>query len=290
MEQSSSNTNINWFPGHMAKTRRQIGESLGMVDVAAEILDARIPLSSSNPEIDKILSSKPRIVVLNKIDLSDNKKNKQWLEFYKGKGIECVAFSNKDSLGKAAFVSKVFQVMKPKIDSWKSKGIINRSIRVMVVGIPNVGKSSFINKLCKNSKAKVENRPGVTRHNQWFSVDKGIQLLDTPGVLWPKFDSEEVACNLAFTGAIKDRVLDTEDLALRFIGKIKNGYAKNLSERYKLNSELISNLSSFEILENIARNRGMLVSGGEIDTLRVSNMILEEFRSGKLGRITLENP
>lgn len=274
----------------MAKTRREIKETLKNVDLVAEILDSRIPFSSSNPEINEITENKPRIIVLNKADLSDTDKNKRWLEFYKNQNINCIFFSNKDNLGKLAFTNKVFEIMKPKIDLWKSKGMINRSIRVMVVGIPNVGKSSFINKLCKNSKAKVENRPGVTRRNQWFSVNKSIQLLDTPGVLWPKFENHEVAYNLAFTGAIKDQILDIEDLALKFIDTIKIDYLSNLSKRFKINSQYISDLTSIEILEQIAKKRGMLVSGGEIDTLRVSNMILEEFRSGKLGKITLENP
>ncbi len=274
----------------MAKTRREIKETLKNVDLVAEILDSRIPVSSSNPEINEITENKPRIIVLNKADLSDTDKNKRWLEFYKNQNINCIFFSNKDNLGKLAFTNKVFEIMKPKIDLWRSKGMINRSIRVMVVGIPNVGKSSFINKLCKNSKAKVENRPGVTRRNQWFSVNESIQLLDTPGVLWPKFENHEVAYNLAFTGAIKDQILDIEDLALKFIDTIKIDYLSNLSKRFKINSQNISDLTSIEILEQIAKKRGMLVSGGEIDTLRVSNMILEEFRSGKLGKITLENP
>lgn len=274
----------------MAKTRREIKETLKNVDLVAEILDSRIPFSSSNPEINEITENKPRIIVLNKADLSDTDKNKRWLEFYKNQNINCIFFSNKDNLGKLAFTNKVFEIMKPKIDLWKSKGMINRSIRVMIVGIRNVGKSSFINKLCKNSKAKVENRPGVTRRNQWFSVNESIQLLDTPGVLWPKFENHEVAYNLAFTGAIKDQILDIEDLALKFIDTIKIDYLSNLSKRFKINSQDISDLTSIEILEQIAKKRGMLVSGGEIDTLRVSNMILEEFRSGKLGKITLENP
>ncbi len=274
----------------MAKTRREIKESLKNVDLVAEILDSRIPISSSNPEINEIIENKPRIVVLNKSDLSDMNKNKKWLEFYKNQNMNCILFSNKDNTGKLAFIDKVFEIMKSKINLWKNKGMINRSIRVMVVGIPNVGKSSFINKLCKNSKAKVENRPGVTRRNQWFSVNKSIQLLDTPGVLWPKFENHEVAYNLAFTGAIKDQILDTEDLALKFIDTIKTDYISNLSQRFKVNSQDIFDLTSIEILEQIAKKRGMLISGGEIDTLRVSNMILEEFRSGKLGKISLENP
>ena len=283
-------TNINWFPGHMAKTKKEIKESLKNIDLVAEILDSRIPFSSSNPEIDEIIGEKPRIVVLNKSDLSDENLNKKWINFYKTQNINCICFSNKDNLGKSIFTQRVFEIMKPKIDSWRSKGIINRAIRVMVIGIPNVGKSSFINKLCKNSKAKVENRPGVTRRNQWFSVDKNILILDTPGVLWPKFDTSEVAHNLAFTGAIKDEILDIESIVPYFIDKIKNSYISNLTGRFKIDIEYIADLSSNEILEKIAQKRGMLVSGGEVDFLRASNMILEEFRNGKLGKITLENP
>ena len=282
--------NIQWFPGHMAKTKRELKDSLKEVDLVAEILDARIPVSSRNPDLDAIVAGKPRIIILNKTDLSGDFENKQWINFYKNNGFHAVPFSLKDSRSVNLFTDKVMDIMKPKSDAWKSKGMIGRSIRIMVVGIPNVGKSSFINKLCKNSKAKVENRPGVTRKNQWFSIGKGVQLLDTPGVLWPKFEDENVAYNLAFTGAIKDQILDVEDLAVKFIEKIRVSYLRNLSDRFKLESELISDLTPLEILECIGKKRGMLISGGEVDTLRTSNMILEEFRSGKLGKITLEMP
>ncbi len=274
----------------MAKTKKEIKESLKNIDLVAEILDSRIPFSSSNPEINEIIGEKPRIIVLNKSDLSDENLNKKWINFYKTKNINCVCFSNRDNSGKSIFIQRVLDIMKPKIDLWRSKGIINRAIRVMVIGIPNVGKSSFINKLCKNSKAKVENRPGVTRRNQWFSVDKNIQILDTPGVLWPKFDTYEVAHNLAFTGAIKDEILDIESIVPYFIDEIKTSYISNLTTRFKIDIDSIANLSPNKILEKIARKRGMLISGGEIDFLRASNMILEEFRNGKLGKITLESP
>ncbi len=281
-------TNINWFPGHMAQTRRKIKEFLKEVDLVAEILDARIPISSSNPEINEIIENKPKIIVLNKTDLSDEIQNKKWIDFYKNQGYSCVPFSFKNKKSVNLFVNEVMKVMSSKIKSWKDKGMINRSIRIMVVGIPNVGKSSFINKLCGNSKAKVENRPGVTRKNQWFSVNKSIQLLDTPGVLWPKFENKEVALNLAFTGAIKDEILDTEELAFEFIEKIKNYYLDTLCNRFKIESSEISDLSSYEILNYIGKKRGMLISGGETDTLRTSNMILDEFRNGVLGKITLD--
>lgn len=280
--------NIQWFPGHMAKTKKELKESLKEVDLVAEILDSRIPVSSRNPDLDDIVKNKPRIVVLNKTDLSSDFENKKWLNFYKNKGFFAVPFSLKNNKSVPLFIDKVNEIMKPKLDAWKLKGMIGRSIRIMVVGIPNVGKSSFINKLCKNSKAKVENRPGVTRKNQWFSIGNNIQLLDTPGVLWPKFEDENVAYNLAFTGAIKDQILDVEDLALKFIEIIKVKYSQNLSDRFKVESETIKNLTPLKILELIGKKRGMLISGGEIDMQRISNMILEEFRSGKLGRITLE--
>ncbi len=282
--------NIQWFPGHMAKAKAELKENLKEVDLVAEILDSRIPISSRNPDFDNIIASKPRIIVLNKTDLSGDFQNKQWINFYKSCGFFAVPFSLKNSRSVALFTDKVMEVMKPKSDAWKSKGMIGRSVRIMVVGIPNVGKSSFINKLCKNSKAKVENRPGVTRKNQWFDVDKNIQLLDTPGVLWPKFENENVAYNLAFTGAIKEQILDIEDLALKFIEKIKVNYSQNLAERFKLEPEIILNSTPNEILQQIGRKRGMLISGGEVDMFRTSNMIFEEFRSGKLGRITLEIP
>ncbi len=282
--------NIQWFPGHMAKTKKELKESLKEVDLVAEILDARIPASSRNPDLDTIIMSKPRIMVLNKTDLSDDFQNKEWINFYKNNSLYAVPFSLKNNRSVSLFIDKVMEIMKPKLDIWRSKGMIGRDVRIMVVGIPNVGKSSFINKLCKNSKAKVENRPGVTRKNQWFSIGKNLQLLDTPGVLWPKFEDENVAYNLAFTGAIKDQILDVEDLALKFIEKIKSNNLKNLSNRFNLDSELISNWVPTEILEHIGKKRGMLISGGEVDILRTSNMILEEFRSGKLGKITLETP
>ena len=283
-------SNIQWFPGHMTKTKRQIEADLKLVDAVAEIVDSRIPESSRNPVITDITGSKPRIILLNKCDYADEKVTAEWQKYYTAQGYKAMICDCRSGKGVKAFTPNVKNLLSDLLAKRKAKGIVGQSLRVMVVGIPNVGKSSFINKLCKNSKAKVENRPGVTRRNQWFSVDESIQLLDTPGVLWPKFENHEVAYNLAFTGAIKDQILDIEDLALKFIDTIKIDYLSNLSKRFKINSQDISDLTSIEILEQIAKKRGMLVSGGEIDTLRVSNMILEEFRNGKLGKITLENP
>ncbi len=283
-------TNINWFPGHMAKTKRILKESLKNVDLIAEILDARIPYSSSNPDLNQIIENKPKIVILNKSDLSDPIQNQKWISFYEGKGFPCMEFSSKSGKCVPDFKDKVLDLMENKIQKFKSKGIVSHKIRVMVVGIPNVGKSSFINKICGKSKCKTENRPGVTRHNQWYSAGEHIEFLDTPGVLWPKFGDEDVAYNLSFTGAIKDTILDSEDLAFNFIKIIKKRYIKNLCERFGIDDLGILELSPWECIELIGRKRGMLISGGEVDTFRTSNMILEEFRSGKLGRISLEVP
>ena len=281
---------IQWFPGHMAKTKRELQESIKLVDLAVEILDARIPFSSSNPDLNAIISRKARIVILNKSDLADDVQSKKWINFYKNKNIKAIPFSAKSGQGVALFVSAIHNVLKEKINAWKSKGIIGWNAKIMVVGIPNVGKSLFINRLAGKSKAKVENRPGVTRKNQWFSVDKNISLLDTPGVLWPKFEDKTVAQNLAFTGAIKDEILDTEELVVKFLDSVKMNYADKIVERYKIELKELVEQNGYELLEAIGKKRGMLISGGEIDTERTASMILDEFRSGRLGRITLEVP
>lgn len=287
---SENKTNINWFPGHMAKTKRLLKESLKNIDLVAEILDARIPQSSSNPDLNQIIENKPKIIILNKSDLSDPNQNQNWIKYYENMGYPCIEFSSKSNKYVSDFKNKVFGVMKDKIQKFKEKGMLGFKIRVMVVGIPNSGKSSFINRVCGKAKCRVENRPGVTRQNQWYSVDEHIQFLDTPGVLWPKFDDQKVAYNLAFTGAIKDNILDTEDLAFNFVKVVKERYFKNLCDRFGMNVSEISECGPWEAVENIGKKRGMLISGGEIDTLRTSNMILEEFRSGKFGRISLESP
>ena len=277
---------IQWFPGHMARTRRKIQESLSQVDAVIEIVDARIPLSSRNPELDHWVGRKPRLIVLTKADLADEAATKRWIAHFEARGIAAIAVDCKSGRGFNAFMPALRRVLCDLIEKWESKGM-NHAIRAMIVGIPNVGKSSFINRLNKGGKAKVEDRPGVTRQNQWFVVD-GAQLLDTPGVLWPKFEDHTVALHLAFTGAIKDQVLDMEEMACELLGILSCSYRDLLTARYKLTEELPDD--RWELLQLVARKRGMLVSGGEVDTERAAIMLLDEYRGGKLGRITLEQP
>lgn len=279
---------IQWFPGHMTKTKRQIEKSLKLVDAVAEIIDARIPISSRNPVLSKIIQNKPRVILMNKCDTADPIQTKHWIEYYKEKGIPAIAVDCKTGKGLNAFIPLVKDVLSDRIEAWKAKGMVCRQIRVMVVGIPNVGKSSLINRLCKNSKANVEDRPGVTRSKQWFTIGKGFDLLDTPGVLWPKFEDKNVGEKLAFTGAVKDEVVDMEDLASRLLEVLCNNYENAVKKRYKLEDTDISGLKGYEALQLIGKKRGMLISGGEIDTERASIMVLDEFRSAKIGRITLE--
>lgn len=283
--------NIQWFPGHMTKTKRKIQASLKLVDAVAEIVDARIPESSHNPDLNQIIQSKPRVVLLNKCDMADNKSTKQWIEYYEKNNIHALSVDCRSGKGVNGFVPMLNRVLKNKIDAMKLKGMANPTLRVMIVGIPNVGKSSFINRISKQTKAKVEDRPGVTRGNQWYTISKNFELLDTPGVLWPKFDDNTTAEYLAFTGAIKDQIMDTELLAMRLLELLVKIKPQMFMERFKLNDELLSSAGdSYDLLNIIAKKRGMLISGGEIDTERASVMILDEFRSGKLGRITLETP
>lgn len=286
---TENKANINWFPGHMAKTERELKENLKKVDLVAEVIDARIPISSQNPDISSIIGSKPRIIIINKSDLADKNQNEKWLSHFESSGVPAVLFSVKSSGDAANFKKKVNIVMKEKLEKWKSKGILNQSLRIMIVGIPNVGKSSIINRLARNSKAKVENRPGVTKRINWFSAGNNIEILDTPGVLWPKFESDEMAYNLAFTGAIKDQILDTENLAFEFIKKIKINYLDILCSKFGLDENLAKDYDALELINYIGKKRGMIKSGGEVDFLRTSNMILENYRNGKLGNLTLEN-
>mgnify|MGYP000160087416 CR=1 FL=1 len=279
---------IQWFPGHMTKTKRQIEKSLKLVDVAAEIIDARIPVSSRNPILNGLIQTKPRVILMNKCDMADSVQTGRWIDYYKTQGIPAIAIDCRTGKGLNGFMPLVKNVLSDRIASWEAKGMVGRQIRVMIVGIPNVGKSSLINRLAKNSKANVEDRPGVTRSNQWFTIGKGFELLDTPGVLWPKFEDKAVGERLAFTGAVKDEVVDTEHLASRLLEVLRDSYPRELTERYKLESIDIADLKGYEILELIGRKRGMLISGGEIDLERASIMILDEFRSAKLGKITLE--
>ena len=279
---------IQWFPGHMTKTRRKIQASLKLVDAVAEIIDARIPVSSRNPELHKIIENKPRIILMNKCDMADPSQTARWVSCYQKEGVLAIPVDCKSGRGLNQFIPKVRELLKDRIIQWEQKGMVNRTIRVMIVGIPNVGKSSFINRMAKQNRAKVEDRPGVTRGNQWFTIGKAFDLLDTPGVLWPKFDDPNVGEMLAFTGAVKDQIVDTEQLASRLLEVLRDEYSAMLAARYKLEKYDLRPLQGYELLELIGRKRGMLASGGEIDTERASIMVLDEFRSAKLGKITLE--
>lgn len=279
---------VQWFPGHMAKTRRLIKESLPFVDLVTEIVDARIPLSSSNPELAEMIGSKPRIVLLNKCDVADEKTTAKWVEYYKKNGMYALPVDCRSGKGLNAYLPLVREVLKDKIQRNTDKGMVGKPLRVMVVGIPNTGKSSFINKMAGRNRAKVADKPGVTRSNSWFAVDNGVELLDTPGVLWPKFEDKEVGDKLAFIGSVKDEILDSETLAVRLINVLRNGYSDRLTERFKITG--FDDKEDYEILEMIGRKRGMLISGGEIDYERASVMLLDEYRGGKLGRLSLEFP
>ena len=279
---------IQWFPGHMTKTRRKIQASLKLVDAVAEIIDARIPVSSRNPELHKIIENKPRIILMNKCDMADPSQTARWVSYYQKEGVLAIPVDCKSGRGLNQFIPKVRELLKDRIIQWEQKGMVNRTIRVMIVGIPNVGKSSFINRMAKQNRAKVEDRPGVTRGHQWFTIGQAFDLLDTPGVLWPKFADPNVGEKLAFTGAVKDQIVDTEQLASRLLEVLRDEYSAMLAARYKLEKYDLRPLQGYELLELIGRKRGMLASGGEIDTERASIMVLDEFRSAKLGKITLE--
>ncbi len=279
--------NIQWFPGHMTKTKRKIAESIKLIDIVAEIVDARIPQSSRNLDIEDIISKKPRLIILNKCDMADPRKTAIWKEYYKKNGIEAIDVDSKTGKGVNLFIKAIRGVLSDRIEDAKAKGI-NKSIRVMVVGIPNVGKSSFINKISKGKRARVEDRPGVTRGNQWFFIDKNFEILDTPGVLWPKFEDPLVGEKLAFTGAIKDQVIDIQQLAIRLLELLSIDYKNNLASRYKMTEEEVDGLNGVDLLKAIGKKRGMLISGGDVDTERAAIMILDEFRSAKIGRITLD--
>lgn len=283
----SQKQTVQWFPGHMAKTRRIIKESLPLVDAVTEIVDARIPLSSSNPELNDIISDKPKITLLNKCDVADDKATARWIEYYKKNGVPALAVDCRTGKGLNNYQKFVAQVLKDKIQQNIDRGMAGRALRLMVVGIPNTGKSSFINRMAGKSKAKVADKPGVTRQNQWFSIGNGIELLDTPGVLWPKFEDKAVGDKLAFIGSVKDEVLDSETLAVRLLEVMIKDYRENLISRYKLGD--IDGLEAYEVLEVIGRKRGMLVSGGEVNTERASVMLLNEYRGGLLGKLTLDS-
>lgn len=282
--------NIQWFPGHMTKTKRQIQASLKLVDAVAEILDARIPLSSKNPDLQKLIQNKPKVVLLNKCDMANQTATSRWIDYYASRGITAIAVDCKSGKGLNKFAPAVNNVLSERRERLKAKGMVNPMLRIMIVGIPNVGKSSFINRVAKQNRAKVEDRPGVTRGNQWYSIAKNIEMLDTPGVLWPKFDDKIVGERLAFTGAVKDQILDTELLAVRLLDFLRSLKPADFIARFKLEDIDLEAIDSYELLNVIGKKRGMLISGGEIDTERAAIMLLDEFRSGKLGRITLEMP
>lgn len=281
---------IQWFPGHMAKTRRLMKANLPLVDVVVEITDARVPASSRNPEMKNLVGGKPRIVVLNKCDMSDEGLTAEWIEYYRTNGVKAIAMDCRSGKGLNKLVPTVKEVMKKELEKRTAKGMEGKPIRIMVVGIPNVGKSSFINRVAGGKRAKVEDRPGVTRGKQWVTLEKGIDLLDMPGVLWPKFDDKTVGEHLAFTGAIKDDILDTELLAMRLADLLNRECHSLLCARYKLTDEETANIEPYDLLSLIGTKRGMKVSGGEVDTERAAAMLLDEFRGGKIGRITLEMP
>ena len=284
---------IQWFPGHMTRTKRQIEKSLKMVDIVAEILDARVPVSSRNPILGKLIGNKPRLILMNKSDMADAAATARWIAYYKEKGIKAIALDCRTGKGVNGFMPAIREVLQEQIARWEAKGMTGRPIRVMVVGIPNVGKSSLINKMCRGGnagKADVQDRPGVTRQNRWFTIGKCFELLDTPGVLWPKFDDPVVGERLAFTGAVKDDVVDVESLASRLLEVLRDTYPQAMIARYKLDGIELSGMQGYELLELVGKKRGFLISGGEINTERAAITVLDEFRSGKLGKITLELP
>ena len=278
---------IQWYPGHMTKTRRQIEADLKLVDAVCEIVDARIPVSSRNPDIDIICGNKPRIIVLNRMDLADNEATKQWMQFFRKKGFATVATDCKSKKGISGFQPAVWSVLKEKIERNAAKGM-NKPVKVMIVGIPNVGKSTLINQISGRKGAKAENRPGVTRGKQWVNVDSGLLLLDTPGILWPKFEDPNVGMMLAYTGAVKEGVIDIEELASRLMELLHKFYPMTLKERYKIEAE--QGTPGYELLEEAGRKRGYLLARGEIHMERIAKVLLDEYRSGKLGHFTLEMP
>ncbi len=280
---------IQWFPGHMAKTRKLIASNLKLVDAVVEIVDSRTPLSSRNPEMDRLTSGKPRMVLLNKSDLADEKATQRWINYFSSIGVTAIAVDCKSGKGlKSLMPTLKAKVLRELMEKRERSGMSGAAIRLMIVGIPNVGKSSLINRLAGGKRAKVEDRPGVTRTKQWVKIDTGAELLDMPGVLWPKFDDQSVAIRLAFTGAISDDILDIETLAMKLLKFLSESYPQSLRERYKI--EFDDSDDGLSLLEKVGRKRGMVVSGGEINTERAAITVIDEFRSGKLGRITLELP
>lgn len=282
-------TNINWYPGHMLKTKRQIIEDLKLVDIVVELLDARIPISSRNPDIKKIIQNKKEIIALNKSDLAEESQNKKWIEKFKNDGIIAIQTDSNSGKGILECLKQIEICLKNELEKAAARGRIKKNIRIMVIGIPNVGKSSFINRMCNKKSAIVGNKPGVTRQKQWIRIKNNIELLDTPGVLWPKFENEAIALNLSYTGTIKDEIIDKQQVAYSLIKYLYNNYKNNLFERYniaEINKE--GKDENLEIMEQIAKKRGAILPGNNIDYEKISSIILNDFRSGKIGRITLE--
>lgn len=297
MSDNLTKTNINWYPGHMAKTKRQIIEDLKLVDIVIELLDARIPISSQNPDLREIVGEKKKIVVLNKCDLADEKENKKWITYFEERGIKAVLTDSNSGVGVQELIRQMKEISKKDLEEQAKKGRVGKSIRVMILGIPNVGKSSLINRISKKTSAGVGNKPGFTKQKQWIRLSDGIELLDTPGVLWPKFESQEVALNLSFTGTIKDEVLEKTEIAFYLVKWLLENQEEKLLERYKLTKEDINNIKEnvqnpneqiVEVINRIAKKRGAIVSGGYTDEEKIAGIIIDEFRNGKMGRITLE--
>ena len=297
MDNRQNSTNINWFPGHMAKTRRQIEEDLKLVDIVVELLDARIPISSQNPDLKNLLKNKTVIKVLNKSDLADSKETKRWKEYFIKQGTPAVIVNSSTGYGIEETIRKIEEMMKEKLETLSERGRTGRKIRAMIVGIPNVGKSSFINRVAKKNSAEVGNKPGVTKSKQWIRINDKVELLDTPGVLWPKFNSEEVALNLSFTGTIKDDILAQTEIAYQLLKYLLQNYSENICDRYNFKKEEIEeilsqdndeNINIYEIMLKIGKKRGAIVSGGNVDDEKTAKLILDDFRTGKLGNISLE--
>lgn len=292
-EKSCASTNINWYPGHMAKTKRQIIEDMKLVDVVIELLDARIPKSSQNPDIQGMLKNKKKIVILNKSDLADEKETKKWIEYFKKKNILAIDVDSNQGKGIKQVSQAIEKIMEDELKIQNSKGRIRKTIRVMIVGIPNVGKSSFINRISKKTTMTVGNKPGVTRQKQWIRIGNQIELLDTPGVLWPKFESEEVGLNLAYTGSIKEEILEKTEIAYNLLKFLDENYSSDLYAKYKISEQEIDEIKdnpqyTLELMYLIGKKRGALISGGNIDEEKVAKIILDDFKNGRIGKITLE--
>lgn len=296
-EKSFSKVRLNWYPGHMAKTRRQIQEDLKIIDIVIELLDARIPISSQNPDVANLTKGKKKIIVLNKCDLADEKQNQLWLQYFEKKGIPAVLTDSNSGKGIEQCIRKIENIMSTELETQANKGRIGRKIRAMILGIPNVGKSSFINRISKRTTADVGNKPGVTKQKQWIRINDKIELLDTPGVLWPKFESQEVALNLAFTGTIKEDILERIDIAYFLTKFLLENEREKLCQRYKISEELIEeklkqeqpeNENIYQIILEIGRKRGCIISGGNIDEEKTARIILDEFKNGIIGKITIE--